>query len=148
MPKPASTRPAYKMLTCIYLCRTLLFFAPYADFLFKKTSGVLIGEVHTCEPNDYLLYHALKCPSVSNPDLNKPIGHVLYIRAPFFNDYRFEILSITHYLLNMYPLQLNNVLNNCYYTIDSEEYLMKKLSEIFASKDVLSILNSLLIQSK
>ena len=94
-----------------------------ADFLSKKTSGVLIGEVHTCEPNDYLLYHALKCPSVSNPDLNKPIGHVLYIRAPFFNDYRFEILSITHYLLNMYPLQLNNVLNNCYYTIDSEEYL-------------------------
>lgn len=36
MPKPASTRPAYKMLTCIYLCRTLLFFAPYADFLKKK----------------------------------------------------------------------------------------------------------------
>ncbi len=119
-----------------------------ADFLSKKTSGVLIGEVHTCEPNDYLLYHALKCPSVSNPDLNKPIGHVLYIRAPFFNDYRFEILSITHYLLNMYPLQLNNMLNNCYDTIDSEEHLMKKLSEIFASKDVLSILNSLLIQSK
>ena len=36
MPKPASTRPAYKMLTCIYLCRTLLFFAPYADFFPKK----------------------------------------------------------------------------------------------------------------
>ena len=36
MPKPASTRPAYKMLTCIYLCRTLLFFAPYADFSDKK----------------------------------------------------------------------------------------------------------------
>lgn len=36
MPKPASTRPAYKMLTCIYLCRTLLFFAPYADFYGKK----------------------------------------------------------------------------------------------------------------
>ena len=36
MPKPASTRPAYKMLTCIYLCRTLLFFAPYADFFEKK----------------------------------------------------------------------------------------------------------------
>ena len=36
MPKPASTRSAYKMLTCIYLCRTLLFFAPYADFLFKN----------------------------------------------------------------------------------------------------------------
>lgn len=36
MPKPASTRPAYKMLTCIYLCRTLLFFAPYADFSFKN----------------------------------------------------------------------------------------------------------------
>jgi hypothetical protein len=36
MPKPASTRPAYKMLTCIYLCRTLLFFAPYADFSKKN----------------------------------------------------------------------------------------------------------------
>lgn len=36
MPKPASTRSAYKMLTCIYLCRTLLFFAPYADFSSKK----------------------------------------------------------------------------------------------------------------
>lgn len=35
MPKSVSTRSAYKMLTCIYLCRTLLFFAPYADFLHK-----------------------------------------------------------------------------------------------------------------
>lgn len=32
MPESVSTRSAYKMLTCIYLCRTLLFFAPYADF--------------------------------------------------------------------------------------------------------------------
>lgn len=37
MPKSVSTRSAYKMLTCIYLCRTLLFFAPYADFLDKKS---------------------------------------------------------------------------------------------------------------
>lgn len=36
MPKSVSTRSAYKMLTCIYLCRTLLFFAPYADFLNKN----------------------------------------------------------------------------------------------------------------
>ena len=36
MPKSVSTRSAYKMLTCIYLCRTLLFFAPYADFFAKK----------------------------------------------------------------------------------------------------------------
>lgn len=36
MPKSVSTRSAYKMLTCIYLCRTLLFFAPYADFFFEK----------------------------------------------------------------------------------------------------------------
>lgn len=48
MPKPASTRPAYKMLTCIYLCRTLLFFAPYADFsdikpVLKKPVTVVIG---------------------------------------------------------------------------------------------------------
>ena len=35
MPESVSTRSAYKMLTCIYLCRTLLFFAPYADFLRK-----------------------------------------------------------------------------------------------------------------
>ena len=36
MPESVSTRSAYKMLTCIYLCRTLLFFAPYADFLKKN----------------------------------------------------------------------------------------------------------------
>ena len=56
MPKLASTRPAYKMLTCIYLCRTLLFFAPYTNFFLKsdviflpyprsfqyRTSGVLL----------------------------------------------------------------------------------------------------------
>lgn len=41
MPKPASTRSAYKMLTCIYLCRTLLFFAPYADFLEIKVEDSL-----------------------------------------------------------------------------------------------------------
>ena len=29
------------MLTCIYLCRTLLFFAPYADFSTKNT--LLVG---------------------------------------------------------------------------------------------------------
>ena len=40
MPKSVSTRSAYKMLTCIYLCRTLLFFAPYADFFWKKISVV------------------------------------------------------------------------------------------------------------
>lgn len=39
MPKSVSTRSAYKMLTCIYLCRTLLFFAPYADFYQKNPQG-------------------------------------------------------------------------------------------------------------
>lgn len=34
MPESVSTCSAYKMLTCIYLCRTLLFFAPYADFYY------------------------------------------------------------------------------------------------------------------
>lgn len=48
MPKPASTRPAYKMLTCIYLCRTLLFFAPYADF-FRKD----INHRHHHRPNHH-----------------------------------------------------------------------------------------------
>ncbi|RGO41550.1 hypothetical protein DXB14_12675 [Parabacteroides distasonis] len=43
MPKSVSTRSAYKMLTCIYLCRTLLFFAPYADFLCKKRYLLLGG---------------------------------------------------------------------------------------------------------
>lgn len=47
MPKPASTRPAYKMLTCIYLCRTLLFFAPYADFL-KKVKALGFVRLKNC----------------------------------------------------------------------------------------------------
>lgn len=45
MPKPASTRPAYKMLTCIYLCRTLLFFAPYADFYVKNSYYIRCGNI-------------------------------------------------------------------------------------------------------
>ena len=44
MPKSVSTRSAYKMLTCIYLCRTLLFFAPYADF-FNKINSQLTPEL-------------------------------------------------------------------------------------------------------
>lgn len=40
MPESVSTRSAYKMLTCIYLCRTLLFFAPYADFLEKNFRNI------------------------------------------------------------------------------------------------------------
>ena len=43
MPKLASTRPAYKMLTCIYLCRTLLFFAPYADFYYINTVMITLN---------------------------------------------------------------------------------------------------------
>ncbi|KAA3722779.1 hypothetical protein F3F94_03365 [Bacteroides salyersiae] len=42
MPESVSTRSAYKMLTCIYLCRTLLFFAPYADFFPKKRSIIRV----------------------------------------------------------------------------------------------------------
>ena len=38
------------MLTCIYLCRTLLFFAPYADFSEKKAMALLYKlEQHTVE---------------------------------------------------------------------------------------------------
>jgi len=43
MPKSVSTRSAYKMLTCIYLCRTLLFFAPYADFLGKTKPKYVVS---------------------------------------------------------------------------------------------------------
>lgn len=59
MPKPASTRPAYKMLTCIYLCRTLLFFAPYADFFSKNLFADIIGFTRDREgisPNNLLNY--------------------------------------------------------------------------------------------
>ena len=42
MPKSVSTRSAYKMLTCIYLCRTLLFFAPYADFFLKNIINIIL----------------------------------------------------------------------------------------------------------
>ena len=53
MPKPASTRPAYKMLTCIYLCRTLLFFAPYADF-FKLNPLIPRSQTFLIEDNKIL----------------------------------------------------------------------------------------------
>lgn len=58
MPKPASTRPAYKMLTCIYLCRTLLFFAPYADFFTKDAAVVAMAA-------EYLRGYSIDCIVVS-----------------------------------------------------------------------------------
>ncbi|RGR01129.1 hypothetical protein DWY71_06745 [Bacteroides sp. AF26-7BH] len=60
MPKSVSTRSAYKMLTCIYLCRTLLFFAPYADFLIKKELRYNVSISHA---HQYPKYHFLLLPS-------------------------------------------------------------------------------------
>lgn len=45
MPESVSTCSAYKMLTCIYLCRTLLFFAPYADFSDKNQINEILEKV-------------------------------------------------------------------------------------------------------
>ena len=56
MPKSVSTRSAYKMLTCIYLCRTLLFFAPYADFL-KKTNFAQTIVIHILVHISSFLHH-------------------------------------------------------------------------------------------
>ena len=60
MPKSVSTRSAYKMLTCIYLCRTLLFFAPYADFLRKKISFHKLKPIFTKNVSRIQVYISLK----------------------------------------------------------------------------------------
>lgn len=57
MPKSVSTRSAYKMLTCIYLCRTLLFFAPYADFLDKRIQETYLQYVDV-SPTYYCMVDA------------------------------------------------------------------------------------------
>lgn len=66
MPESVSTRSAYKMLTCIYLCRTLLFFAPYADFCDKNSLILFEAE------RDSLLFRQMEkvglAPSDSIPD--------------------------------------------------------------------------------
>lgn len=56
MPESVSTCSAYKMLTCIYLCRTLLFFAPYADFSQKNNSYYKDGQRVEGKAND--LYYS------------------------------------------------------------------------------------------
>lgn len=39
------------MLTCIYLCRTLLFFAPYADFYRKHDPFTIV------KSGSFIIYH-------------------------------------------------------------------------------------------
>ena len=57
MPESVSSRSAYKMLTCIYLCRTLLFFAPYADFLGKEMQSEGVEMIVACKHPSIFLCH-------------------------------------------------------------------------------------------
>lgn len=84
MPKPASTRPAYKMLTCIYLCRTLLFFAPYADFLQKNIDQLDIYGRAVCYDGMYQI--AKKRGEWKTATENIDAYNVLYDSIQFMTD--------------------------------------------------------------
>lgn len=82
MPKPASTRPAYKMLTCIYLCRTLLFFAPYADFFneifhsYRRSESEYIKDDSNLLPHEELLQYKELTSFLKNYSINYYISNI------------------------------------------------------------------------
>ena len=69
MPESVSTCSAYKMLTCIYLCRTLLFFAPYADFSMENPLFIDITL-----SDDYITVRNLKSSLLSKME-STGLGH-------------------------------------------------------------------------
>lgn len=54
------------MLTCIYLCRTLLFFAPYADFSWKKSLKYAALILLLLVPASYFIYHWISEETISD----------------------------------------------------------------------------------
>jgi hypothetical protein len=105
-----------------------------AEFLNERTKGILKAEVSSGN-----IYNQFK---------KNVIVHTFKITAPFLGDYSFVLLRLQHDVM-MYPSELIfNLGNTVSYNIADEKILLSTLSEIFADKLTLEVINNLLIQSQ
>jgi hypothetical protein len=112
-----------------------------ADLLGKKTRGLVTGEVTSSATGSY----------IHNPDVlvqyPPPPGlhHTLRIRVPALDNYRYELLAVTHGV-EFYPLTVTFLPTRQEYAADSEEDYTGILQQLFAREETVNILRSLVAQ--
>lgn len=122
-----------------------------ARFLEMNTNQLVLGEIVSGETvipfGESILTNTPK-KLEKGPTLNQnPLRHTFYIVAPKLNNYRFELLKITHYRLHTYPLVLFDSINEEKYELGNQVDLINALSSIFNSDSVIDIIKSLMAQS-
>jgi len=98
-----------------------------ASLLASKTSNVLEGVV-----NEF------------NTGTTSVLGFSFLIRCPAMDNYTFQVLSLTHDLLNIFPVSVRDKVGAARYEATDENELRRILKEIFTSNEVRRIIAALL----
>lgn len=69
-----------------------------------------------------------------------------FIVAPSLDDFKYKVLEVV-YGIEMYPLDINDLLAHNTIKVDSEEQFVKKLKEIFNSEGIKRVLGLLASQA-
>ncbi|MCS3183449.1 hypothetical protein [Bacteroides thetaiotaomicron] len=122
-----------------------------AEYLEENTHKMVLGEVvsgETVSAFGETFLRIVPDKFKKGPTLNEnPLRHTFYIIAPKLNNYRFELLRVTHYRLHTYPLELFDSINEEKYELNNQDDFIKKLEYIFKSETVIDIIKSLIAQS-
>lgn len=114
-----------------------------AEILSQITNNKLKGEIRT---SSHTIFENPFITQLSEDSNSKFITHSFFINAPFIN-YSFELLNVTHSLLQVYPLIIKRP--NSYEEIlcNDEIDFVSKLGSIMQSTENRKIIQSLIIQS-
>jgi hypothetical protein len=124
-----------------------------AELLAKKTKGLVIGEITSAtseperQPYDtvYMFDPLAPLSGVPRPGKPKNFEHTFTIRVPALDDYRYELLTVTHGL-EFYPLKVRFLPGRQAYSAESEEQYVALLQTLFARQETVNVLRSLLAQ--
>jgi hypothetical protein len=105
-----------------------------AHLLAPKTKGIIYGEVKTTR------YNA--------PQGKERFRHTLFIRVPSLGDYRLELLTIEHDVLEYYPVQLLQREGDKNLSYPTEEHFVDVLRERLTAPDTVKAMNSLISQAQ
>lgn len=73
--------------------------------------------------------------------------HIFNIYAPRLK-YSFNLLSLSHEAMRLYPCSLHSAFSNINKNISDEENLTKELANIFSNENVMHAIKALMLQSK
>lgn len=110
-----------------------------AKYFNELTNNILVCEISTKR-------HALDTNRRNDP---KPvILHTLSIVAPAIGNYNFDLVRLVQEEVLPYPVHVYTPITEEQWTVDNSQGLMDMLASIFNDKKTISIIQSLLIQSK